>query len=477
LSAKPCVLVVDDEAFVRESLVDLLEQEGYRTLSASSGPEALKKLGSEDVSVVVTDLRMPSGDGLSLLEDTRKSGGDVPVILLTGVGTVADAVRAMKSGAFDFILKPVDPEQFVLLVARAVEQRALHAEVKLLRSTVETLRGASDMVGDSPALDAVRALIARVAGTNATVLVTGESGTGKELVAAEIHRRSDRAQRAFVSVNCAAIPESLFESEFFGHRRGAFTSALADRMGRFAEAEGGTLVLDEIGTLRAEMQAKLLRVLETGEYQVVGESRTRVADVRVIAITNEDLQARVKEGVFRTDLYYRLNVFPIRVPLLCERKEDIPALAVHFAARARGRGVAAKKGDIRISRAVSDALKAYDWPGNIREFRNVMERAVILAGAGDIDPALIQDILGAGILRSTEAPDESRGDLHIRRRVDLLERRLIQEALGKVAGKKRDAATLLGIDPKNLHYYLRKHGLLETESADVEGDASPGGGN
>lgn len=457
---KQRVLVVDDEDFVRESLVDLLESEGFATVSASSGSRALEALETVKVSVVVSDLRMPGMDGLVLLQAAKRQASELPVILLTGAGTIADAVQAMKAGAFDFIQKPVDPEQFVVLVRKAVEHRDLVSEVKYLRGAVEELRGPTDMIGGSRALSQVRALIAQVAPTDATVLVTGESGVGKELVAAEVHRSSARAKGVLVRVNCAAIPENLFESEFFGHRRGAFTSAISDRAGRFAEAEGGTLALDEIGTLRPDMQAKLLRVLETGEYQVVGESRLRVADVRILSSTNEDLPARVRDGAFRKDLYYRLNVFPIHVPPLRQRREDVPLIAEHFVALFRKRsGKASQTSQIRLTKDATELLSAQEWPGNVRELKNVIERACILSSTDPIDASIFRGILASPALLETAAE----ANLHIRRRVDALERELISEALTRCGGKKREAAQLLGIDPKNFGYYLRKQGLSEAE--------------
>jgi len=455
------VLVVDDETFVRESLVDLLQSDGYNPLSATSMKDALRILGEETVAAVVTDLKMPGGDGIDLLREIRKSRRELPVILLTGVGTIDDAVAAMKAGAFDFIQKPVNPDEFGVLVRRATDHEALVHEVSYLRAEVSALREPSELIGDSDGIAEVRRLAAQVAPSDLTVLITGESGTGKELVAAEIHRQSARAERNYVRVNCAAITDTLFESEFFGHRRGSFTGAIADRTGRFGEAEGGTLALDEIGVLKPEMQAKLLRVLETGEYQVVGESRTRWADVRIIAITNEDLAARVKEGAFRSDLYYRLNVFPIRIAPLRERRADIPILADHFLKRTRlalGRGAA---GGGRLFAPDADpVLVEYPWPGNVRELRNVMERASILAGEKVPDGPLFARILGAGA-----ALDEDENDLNIRRRVDGLERRLIAMALKRASGRKREAALLLGVDPKNLGYYLKKHGIAEPEEA------------
>jgi DNA-binding NtrC family response regulator len=455
------VLVVDDESFVRESLVDLLRSEGYRPVAAGSSKEALRLIDEEPVAAVITDLKMPGGGGLELLREVRRVRRDLPVILLTGVGTIDDAVSAMKAGAYDFIQKPVNPDEFSLLVRRATEHRDLVQEVTYLRAEVNALRAPSDLVGDSEYLREVRRLAAQVAPSDVTVLITGESGTGKELVAAEIHRQSLRAERNFVRVNCAAITETLFESEFFGHRRGSFTGAIADRVGRFGEAEGGTLALDEIGVLKPEMQAKLLRVLETGEYQVVGESRTRIADVRIIAITNEDLAARMGEGAFRSDLYYRLNVFPIRVPPLRERRPDVGLLAEHFLRRARQAAAREPAAPAALSAEAVEVLAGYSWPGNVRELRNVMERASILAGPAVPDAALFARILGGS---SPAGEDEN--DLNIKKRVDGLERRLIATAVKRAGGKKRDAALLLGVDPKNLGYYLKKHGL---------GDISPAG--
>jgi len=453
------VLIVDDEEFVRDSLVDLLRSDGYNPIAAGSVKEALRLVDVEPAIAIITDLKMPGGDGMELLQEVRRTRRDIPVIVLTGVGTIDDAVTAMKAGAYDFIQKPVNPDEFSLLVRRATEHQDLMREVSYLRAEVSALRAPSEMIGESEQIGEVRRLAAQVAPTDLTVLISGESGTGKELVAGEIHRRSQRAERNFVRVNCAAITEPLFESEFFGHRRGSFTGAISDRVGRFGEAEGGTLALDEIGVLKPEMQAKLLRVLETGEYQVVGESRTRWADVRIIAITNEDIAARVKEGSFRRDLYYRLNVFPIRVPPLRERRADIPDLAAYFLKRARlplGRPA-----DLEGNPFDADAgavLLEYPWPGNVRELRNVMERASILAGERLPDAALFSRILG------TPAPSgEDENDLNIRRRIDGLERRLIVGALKRAGGRKRDAALLLGVDPKNLGYYLKKHGIAEPD--------------
>ena len=452
MGAKARLLVVDDEEFVRESLVAILEDEGWECVAAEGAPSALERLASERVDAVLTDLSMPTGDGIELIQGARERGFDCPIVVLTGVGKIADAVEAMRQGAYDFVQKPIDPEALVLLLRRALEHRELTSEVAQLRSAVQRLRGPAEMVGASPWFREARETIAKVGPSEAIVLVTGESGTGKELVALEVHRASRRSRGPLVQVNCAAISENLFESEFFGHRKGAFTGADQDRTGRFAEADRGTLVLDEIGTLRPEMQAKLLRVLETGEFQVVGESRTRSADARVVAITNEDLEARVEEGAFRSDLYYRLNIFPIPVPPLRERREDISVLANYFWLRFR-----ADRDDSRaLPDECLDVLTSYAWPGNIRELRNVVERATILTGDDAPDPDFFRTLIESAASRSGgEAALE--GDLVLRPQLDRLEADLIRRALERAGGVKKKASELLGIDPKNLGYYLRKH--------------------
>jgi DNA-binding NtrC family response regulator len=397
---------------------------------------------------------MPGGSGLDLLDAVRSSAAPAPVIVMTGVGTISDAVKAMKGGAYDFLQKPVDPEQLAVALQRALEHRGLVKEVQALRSALGRETESETLAGATPAIARVRALIQQVSATETTVLITGESGVGKELAAAEIHRRSSRRSRNLVRVNCAAIPDSLFESEFFGHRRGAFSGAIADRVGRFQEAEGGTIVLDEIGSLKPEMQAKLLRILESGEFQVVGESRTRVADVRVIGVSNEDLPARVRDGSFRADLFYRLNVFPIEVPPLRQRPEDIGEISSELLVRLRGRG---RPGDPppRLSPEVVSILESYGWPGNVRELKNVIERALIVAGEREPDAALFRNILEATL--PTEQPGIR--DCQLRTNLDAVEKQLITKALAQANGVKKDASALLGIDPKNLGYYLRKHGI------------------
>jgi DNA-binding NtrC family response regulator len=453
MARRPRILIVDDEEFVRESLVEVLSAAGYATATASSVGEALAALSSQSVQAVLTDLRMPDRDGMELLRELRRLGGAVPVVMMTGVGTVRDAVEAIKSGAYDFLQKPIDAEQMLLVTQRAVEHHELVAEVSALRDTVRASRSPTGLVGSSPAMEAVRRLIAQVGPTDATVLVTGESGTGKELVAEQLHAASQRSGRGLVRVNCAAIPSSLFESEFFGHRRGSFSGATSDRAGRFAEAQGGTIVLDEIGTLPLEMQAKLLRVLENGEYQVVGESRTRSADARVVALSNENLSERVQKGDFRADLFYRLNVFPIAVPPLRAHKEDLPEIAAALLEQIRTRRAGSAS---ELSPEALDVLASYDWPGNVRELRNLLERAVILSADRALEGPLVRGILESALpLPGSASPD----DCNLRRSLDEREKQLVLRALELAGGRKKDAAQLLGVDPRNLGYYLRKHGL------------------
>ena len=486
MTARHTVLVVDDEPFVRQSLQDMLAGEGLRVVAAEDPRAARKLLASEPVDLVLADLQMPHGGGLALLDEVAAQASGLPVIVITGVGTVASAVAAMKAGAFDFLQKPIDPGQLLLQIQRALEHRRLLADVAYLRRAADDRDASERLVGDSAAMRRLRETIGQVARSDATVLITGESGTGKELVADQIHRAGPRAARHLVRVNCAAVPEALFESEFFGHRKGAVPGASSARAGRFAEAEGGTLVLDEIGTLRPEMQAKLLQVLEGGEFQVVGESRTRHSDARIIAVSNEPLTARVAAGSFRPDLFYRLSIVPIEVPPLRQHKEDLPAIAAHLlqrlvATRAAGAMAAAEAagavpaaaaraaGEVPVlSPATLDLLASYDWPGNVRELRNLLERALILGGGQAPDERLYRSLLESSLPDSGAAGGAGAGvggggksDLHLRTRLDATEKEIVLAALARSEGKKKDAALMLGIDPRNLGYYLRKHDIKD----------------
>ncbi|HET6201384.1 MAG TPA: sigma-54 dependent transcriptional regulator [Planctomycetota bacterium] len=466
MKPRPSVLLVDDEPFVLESLRRLLAAVGFDATTSGDAAGALERLRSREFDVLVTDLALPGTDGIALLRQVRDLAADLPVIVLTGVGTVSTAVAAMKEGALDFLSKPVEPEAFLALLRRAVEHGDLVKEVRVLRATVREFGEPPLLVGASRPFADLLHLVDSVAATDARVLILGESGTGKELVAHAIHARSRRARYPFVRVNCAAIPSTLFESELFGHRRGAFTGATEDRGGRLEEAHGGTLALDEVGTLPLEAQAKLLRAIETGEYQPVGDSRARRADVRAIAITNEDLARRVREGTFREDLYFRLNVFPLHVPPLRDRKEDIPPLAEHFLRRFASREGRPPR---RLHPSALEVLSRHDWPGNVRELRNALERAAILETGEEISAGGLAAILEGGLLRPPGAepatPAAAPETLRIRDRTDALERTLITQALARTTGRKREAAALLGIDPRNLAYYLRKHGISGEEES------------
>lgn len=461
----PTVLLVDDEEYVLESLRRLLELDRFRCIAASSADRAMAELTTRDVDVMVTDLSMPGEDGLALLRKARELRPQLPVIVLTGVGTVQSAVAAMKQGAVDFLQKPVDPEALVLLLRRAVEHGKLVDEVRSLRALAGDRVRPQAMIGDSTSMNALRRAIAAVAATEARVLIRGESGTGKELIAHAIHAQSRRSRKPFVRVNCAAIPESLFESEMFGHKKGAFTGAVTDRDGRFAEAHGGTLVLDEVGTLASVAQAKLLRVLESGEFAPVGEPRLHRCDVRVISITNEDLAERVRSGTFREDLYFRLNVVPIVAPALRDRLEDLPKLVSHCLERLSNRDGIPQK---RISRGALEVLASYDWPGNVRELFHAVERAALLVPGEEIYAEEILPVVESGMLR-TPRPQlsgadpklDDEADLRLRERTQALEKQLIQEALRRCGGRKREACALLGIAASNFAYYAKKHQIAD----------------
>ncbi len=481
-SPPPRVLLIDDEPFVLDALGQLLEAEGYDVVRAATLDGARAELRAEgDLDVILSDLRLPDGDALELLVTSKDLRPNVPVLVFSGVGTVQHAVDAMKAGALDFLSKPVDSDALLAVLRRAIEHRGLVEEVRRLRAAVGPEDAQPRIVGSSRVLRDALALARRAAVSDARVLLRGESGTGKELLALEIHRSSRRSRRPFVRVNCAAIAESLFESEMFGHRKGSFTGAHEDRAGHFAAAHGGTIALDEVGTLALDAQAKLLRVLETGEYAPVGESRVRRADVRVVAITNEDLPARVKEGSFREDLFFRLNVVPIVVPPLRDRKDDLPDLAAHLLDQIARRDRGAPK---RCGKPALDVLRRHDWPGNVRELRNVLEHASILTDGPDIRPSDLAGILEAGLLAEMGTPsigEEDGGieaddppigegrpsraarteDLTLRSRTEEFQRDLIREALDRSGGRRGECARLLGIDPRNLAYYLRKTGLQD----------------
>jgi two-component system nitrogen regulation response regulator NtrX len=449
----PRILLVDDEPNIRRMVGALLQSEGFDTVEAANGTAAVIAAGDTPPDTVLLDLMMPGGpDGLATLEELRRLLPDVPVVMMSGKATLSDAVRATKLGAFQFLEKPLTPEGLLVAVRSALELSRARAENRRLH---EALGHADPLVGASPAMEALRALIARVAPTDARVLITGESGTGKELVASAIHRQSARAGRPFVTVNSAALPRDLVESEMFGHERGAFTGAGERRLGRFELADGGTLFLDEVGDLGPEAQAKLLRVLETGVIERLGGEKPITVNVRVIAATNKDLTRATREGKFREDLLFRLNVLPVHISPLRERPEDIPPLVRHFLTRqgARlGRPVAIDPGALQL-------LTAYTWPGNVRELANLVERLAILAAADTLTAADVTRVLPPDAVAPPFADREGGPDAPLAEALDRYERQLIASALSAARGNVADAARRLSTDRANLYRRMRRLGL------------------
>jgi DNA-binding NtrC family response regulator len=443
------VLVVDDDPGVRYTIREILESEGLAVDEAADGEEGLRKLEGGAHALVLTDLRMPRLDGMALLKAVAARSPAPRVVLITAHGSERQAVEAMKAGAFDYFRKPFEPDELLAVVRRAVEAASLAQENERLSGELALAGG---MVFASEPMRRLATLVARIAPRDVTVLVSGESGTGKERIAEAIVRASKRADRPFVRFNCAALTPELAEAELFGHARGAFTGAIRSRPGLFGEADGGTILLDEVGELPLELQPKLLRALQDGEIRAVGEERPRRVDVRVVAATHRDLEALVREGRFREDLYYRLHVVHLRVPPLRERPEDVPALARHFVALFCERfGV----GPYPVPDAVLDRLRALPWRGNVRELENAMERWVALSPPEGLDP---------GLLPGAPGRDPDAGPpLSLRERVEAYERGLVVEALRGAGGNRSEAARRLGISRVTLHDKLRKWGLVRGE--------------
>ena len=451
------VLVVDDELGLRQTLSLILKAEGHDVRVACDGIDALRQLADAPADIVLCDVRMPGMDGLGFLERYSASAGRGLVIMMSAYGDDDAAVEAIRHGAYDFIAKPFRADQVLLVVRKAIEREGLRREVAQLHQEISALRAPTGIVGRSPQLAAALALADKVARHPSTVLVTGESGTGKELVARHIHRQSPRAAAPFVAVNCGAIPETLLESELFGHAKGAFTGATADRAGLFSDADGGTLFLDELGELPVALQVKLLRALQEGEVRRVGDNAARRVDVRVVAATSRDLEVEVANGRFRADLYYRVNVVRIHLPPLRERTEDVPELVRHFIDRFNARL------GLRVTGASAAAMRAlmdYPWPGNVRELENVVERAMVLADHDRIDVAQLPALVPTP---PTDPADVGDGaailDLSVKRRTDALERVLIREALARTQGNRTRAAKLLDLSHRALLYKIREYGI------------------
>ena len=447
--ARGRVLVVEDEPHQRVLLKALLERQGIETETAAGVAEGVAALSSFSPDVVVTDFRMDDGTGLDVLRAVRRALPDAEVVLVSAHGTVPMAVEAMRGGAADVLVKPVEPEVLLRVVERSLEHRRLRRENDSLRSRLADRVEFDNVVATSGVMQDVLRLVARVAPTRATALVTGESGTGKELIANLLHAHGRRPQGPFVAVNLAALPEGLVESELFGHARGSFTGASRDRAGRFEEADGGTLFLDEIGEVSPSVQVRLLRALQSGEVVRVGENRPRRVDARVVAATNRDLEAAVRDGSFREDLYYRIHVVRIHLPPLRERREDVGPLAERFArAAARRHGLA----EVSMSREAIAWLSTYDFPGNVRELQNLVERAVLLCDGGLVRPTDV------ALPRSAAAPRPD-APYDLVAAVEELETRMIRAALDRAGGVQTRAARELGISERVLRYKLQKYAL------------------
>ena len=447
---RAAVLVVDDDERLLQTLGILIRNLGHDPLPAADVTQARAILAGREVDLVISDLRMPGGSGLDLLTFVRETSPATPVIMLTAYGTVETAVAAMHQGAFDYLLKPFDAAEMEARIGRALAVRRFRTENEFLREELAEREGLSGLIGRSSGLGKVVELVKQVAPTRTSILITGETGTGKELVARAIHQRSGRDQGLFVPVNLAAVPLELLESELFGHVRGAFTGAVADRPGKFELADGGTLFLDEIGDAPMALQPKILRVLQDGVIERVGSNQPREVDVRVVSATNRDLAGAIAAGQFRADLFYRLRVIQIDVPPLRERREDVRYLAAHFL---RKFGQRRPGGVPRITDGALQLLEAYAWPGNVRELENVLERAVVLCAG---------DTIGTGLLDlrtpASRTHDPGQG-LRLDDALDQLEREMIVRALDETKHVKARAARLLGISERSLWYKLRKHGL------------------
>ncbi|MFT7695795.1 MAG: DNA-binding NtrC family response regulator [Candidatus Latescibacterota bacterium] len=449
------ILVIDDEATQREALAGYLKKQGFSVLEADNGRVGMEVLAAQRVDMVITDLRMPEADGMEVLAAARRTNPDIEVVLMTAYASVGGAVDAMREGACHYLEKPIDLDDLDAVIARALESHYRVSENTLLRERLAGQAQFGGIIASDPAMEEALNIVARAAPSRATVLVRGESGTGKELVARAVHQASPRADKSFVAINCAALNENLIESELFGHEKGAFSGASERRIGRFEQADGGTLFIDELAEIPGEVQVKLLRVLQERRIERVGSGQSLDVDVRLIAATHRDLEQRVRDGSFREDLYYRLNVVSVALPALRQRRRDIPVLAEHFLAQyAQENGKEMRE----ISKEAMDLLMRYDYPGNVRELQNILERAVVMA-RGDVltRGELPPEVLQMGEVETTAHFDSTGGSL--RYQVEELEKNAIVEALDKTGGVQSRAAETLGITERNLRYKLKKYGL------------------
>lgn len=446
------IIIVDDDPLIRESLFELLRQEGYAADMAAGPKEVLDKLSESHYDVLIADIKMPEMSGMELLRRVRSKHPECAVILITGYGSIQNAVEAMKEGAADYITKPIQDAEIKARIESILEKQALRRENKALRGRLRNDEQFHEMVGHDPKMREIYQMVDTIAGTDANVLIYGETGTGKRLIARAIHFHDPaRREHPFVEVPCAALPETLLESELFGHVKGAFTSALRDRTGRFEMADGGTILLDDIDAFSLSLQAKLLRVLEHQEFERVGDTRTIKVNVRIIAATNRNLEEMVANGTFREDVYYRLNVVTITVPPLIERRGDIPLLAHYFVERFNKATGKSKS----LSDEAVETLLAYRWPGNVRELENAIERACILSKEDVITPADLPENVRNGAARGTAVP----GVAPLRETIKLPERQIILDALERTSWNRKEAAKLLGISRSTLYNKMRECGI------------------
>jgi DNA-binding NtrC family response regulator len=460
---KAKLLIVEDDSVQREILTDILTVTGYEVTACGTPSEALGALKSETFHLLLTDMRMPEMDGLELLREAKRLRPDLEVVVMTAYATVQTAVTAMKEGASDYLAKPFDKDELLVVVEKGVERGCLRRENQQLRELVLDSVSLGNIIGDSPAMQDVFNIVRRAVPIDTTVLIQGESGTGKELVARHIHFNGPRKDKPFIVVNCAAIPDNLVESELFGHEKGAFTGAETSRPGKFEVADGGTLFLDEVGDMRLDSQAKLLRVLQDGVVERVGATRSSQVDVRVIAATNHDLRRRVETGNFREDLFFRLDVLPVALPPLRQRLHDLPLLINHFRDKlARRLG----KPSPNVSADIIEAMRSYRWPGNVRELENTLEQLFILCDHDTVSVADLPEKLRERQTESADVPLPPGGLI-----LEDLEQGLIRQALTRTGGNIKEAADLLGLTYKTLQYRLKKH-EIDRKAPD---DSAPSG--
>ena len=446
------ILVVDDEVNIRGALVTMLGKKGHQVRGVATAEEGLAQLEAASAELVITDLRMPGIGGMEFLRRLKNTWPDTEVVVMTAYGSIDTAVEAMRCGAYDYLTKPIDRERFPIVVDKALERHALTTENKQLRDRLETRTRFDQMVGESEPMQRVYSLVEMVADSDVTVLLTGESGTGKELISRAIHHKSPRADGPFITLNCGALPDNLFESELFGYEKGAFTGAMATKMGRFELADGGTLLLDEVGELSLKSQVDFLRVLETKEFRRLGGTKLLKVDTRIIAATNRNLEEAVKQGDFREDLYYRLNVVPIRLPPLRDRADDVPLLVDRFLAECAAQHRREPKD---VSREAMRLLRLYGWPGNIRQLRNLMERLVVTVKDAMIQPEHLPEEIQAS------KEDARTMVVTLGTSLDQLEREVIHRTLTEITNHREKAAKLLGISLRALQYKIKEYGIRD----------------